>query len=112
MKKEKGQTAAAAHPNNTGAKIEKTKQISKVIDFLSVYDGSSLSIADATNVPRSSICYYIRYLVDARLIGLVGRFRGRTGRLMKVYSTDASKWLQKHNRQLSLFDLMEEGGEK
>ena len=111
MRHKKGQTAEAAHPNNTDAKIAKTKQICKVIDFLSIYDGSTLSISDATGVPRCSICYYIRYLVDARIIGFIGRFRGRTGRLMKVYSSDHSKWLQNRNRQLSLFDLFGEGGE-
>lgn len=112
MRHQKGQTAGAVHPNNTAAKISKTKQICKIIDFLSLYDGSTLSIADATGVPRCSICYYIRYLIDARLIGFIGRFRGRTGRLMKVYSFDRSKWLQNRNRQLSIFDIIEEGGEQ
>ena len=112
MKREKGQAAEAAHPNNTAAKIYKTKQICKVSDYLSVYDGSTLSVSDATGVARCSVCYYIRDLVNLGVIGLIGRRRGRTGRFMKYYSTDRSKWLEKHNRQLSLFDLLEEGGAK
>lgn len=112
MKYEKGQTAAAAHPNNTAAKIEKTKQICKVSDYLSLYDGSSLSVADATGVARCSVCYYIHDLINLGMIGLIGRRRGRTGRMMKVYSSDRSKWLVNHHRQLSLFDLFEEGGSK
>lgn len=112
MRHQKGQAAAAAHPNNTDAKICKTKQICKVSEYLLIYDGSTLSVSDATGVARCSVCYYIRDLVNLGVIGLIGRRRGRTGRLMKYYSADRSKWLQNHNRQLSIFDFIEEGGEK
>jgi len=110
MRHQKGQTAETTHPNNTAAKIPKTKQICKISDYLSIYDGSTLSVSDATGVARCSVCFYIRDLVKLGVIGLIGRRRGRTGRLMKYYSTDRSKWLQNHNRQLSIFDILEEGG--
>lgn len=111
MKHEKGQTTKATHPiNNTDAKVTKEKQINKVLQYLSLYDGSTLSISDATKVPRCSVCFYVRFLLDAGVIGFVGRRRGRTRRLMKEYSCDRSRWIKNHNRQLSLFDFMEKGG--
>jgi hypothetical protein len=109
MRHKKGQAAAATHPNNTDAKIGKTKQICKVSDFFLLYDGSTLSVSDATGVARCSVCYYVRELLNMDVIGLIGRRRGRTGRLMKVYSSDRTKWLTNHKRQLSLFDLWEGG---
>ena len=110
MKDKKGQAAEAANPMKTHAKIIKTKQICKVSDFFLLYDGSTLSVSDATGVARCSVCYYVRELLNMDVIGLIGRRRGRTGRLMKVYSSDRSKWLQNRNRQLSIFDIIEEGG--
>lgn len=110
MRKEKGQATEATHPNNTDAKIAKTKQLCKVLEYLTLYDGSSLSISDATGVPRCSVCYYLADLLSVGVIGLIGRFRGRTGRKMKVYSSDRSKWLTASTRQLSLFEIWE-GGE-
>ena len=110
MKNEKGQAARQAHPNNPDAKVIKKKQLCKIVDYLSLYDGSTLSVSDATGVPRCSVCYYIQDLVQMEIIGLIGRYRGRTGRKMKVYSCDRSKWITNNMRELSLFELWEKGG--
>lgn len=114
MKKEKGQAAVTTtHPNNTVAKVQKIKGIEKVIAYFRYkLEGSTLSIADATGVARCSVCYYLADLLEMGVIGFCGRRRGRTGRMMKNYTTDPQKWLTKQkNRQLSLFPLWEKGGE-
>jgi len=113
MKIKKGQTAEATHPiDDAGAKIHKMKGIEKVIAFFRYKsEGSTLSIADATGVARCSVCYYLADLIHLGIIGFSGRKVGRTGRLMKNYSTDQKKWLTKQkNRQLSLFPEWEKGG--
>ena len=114
MKKKKGQAAVTTtHPNNTDTKIQKIKGIQKVISFFRYKtEGSTLSIADATGVARCSVCYYVADLLTLGIIGYSGRKRGRTGRLMKNYTTDKKKWLRgRDKRQLSLFPEWEEGGQ-
>lgn len=111
MKKER--RAAVTTPlNNTATKIQKIKGIEKVIGYFRYkIEGSTLSIADATGVSRCSVCYYLRDLITLGIVGLVGRKRGRTGRLMKMYSTDKGKWIKNAPaRQLTLFPDMEKGG--
>lgn len=113
MKKERRATVTAPL-NNTAAKIQKVKGIEKVISFFRYKsEGSTLSIADATGVARCSVCYYVADLITMGIIGYSGRKVGRTGRLMKHYTTDPKKWLTgQRNRQLSLFPLWEKGGQK
>lgn len=114
MKKKKGQAAVTTtHPNNTDTKVLKRKGIEKVIAYFRYkIEGSTLSIADATGVSRCSVCYYVADLLTLGIIGYSGRKVGRTGRLMKNYTTDKKKWLRgRENRQLLLFPMWEEGGE-
>ena len=114
MKKKKGQAAVTTtHPNNTDTKVQKIKGIEKVIAYFRYkMEGSTLSIADATGIARCSVCYYLRDLITLGIVGLVGRKRGRTGRLMKMYSTDKGKWIKNAPaRQLTLFPDYEEGGQ-
>lgn len=113
MKIKKGQTAEATHPiDDAGAKIHKMKGIEKVIAFFRYKsEGSTLSIADATGVARCSVCYYIADLIHLEIIGYCGRKVGRTGRMMKHYTTDRKKWLKRQaNTQLYLFPEWEKGG--
>ena len=113
MKNERRATVTAPL-NNTTTKIHKMKGIEKVIAFFRYKsEGSTLSIADATGVARCSVCYYIADLITMGIIGYSGRKVGRTGRLMKNYTTDPNKWLKRHaNTQLSLFPEWEKGGQK
>lgn len=106
--------AAEATPNEATAKIQKVKGIEKILAFFRYKnEGSTLSISDATGVARCSVCYYLADLIHLDIVGLVGRKRGRTGRLMKMYSTDKGKWIKNAPaRQLSLFPDYEEGGQK
>ena len=104
--------AAEATPDEATAKVQKIKGIEKIIAFFRYKkEGSTLSIADATGVARCSVCYYIADLLNMDVVGYCGKRRGRTGRLMKNYTTDRKKWLKRHaNTQLSLFPDMEKGG--
>ena len=114
MKKKKGQAPTEnAHPKTTVAKVQKIKGIEKIIAYFRYkLEGSTLSIADATGVARCSVCYYIADLLTLGIIGYSGRKRGRTGRMMKHYTTDKKKWLRgRENRQLSLFPEWGKGGE-
>jgi|GEM_PF-863588 len=106
--------AAEATPDEATAKIQQIKGIEKILAFFRYKkEGSTLSIADATGVARCSVCYYIADLIHLEIIGYCGRKVGRTGRLMKNYTTDRKKWLTKQkNRQLSLFPEWEKGGAK
>lgn len=112
MKNERRATVATPQ-TNTATKIHKIKGIEKVIGYFRYkMEGSTLSIADATGVSRCSVCYYLRDLITLGIVGLVGRKRGRTGRLMKMYSTDKGKWIKNAPaHQLSLFPDYEEGGQ-
>lgn len=115
MKKKKGQAAVTTtHPNNTDTKVQKIKGIEKILAFFRYKnEGSTLSIADVTGVARCSVCYYIADLLNMGIIGYSGRKVGRTGRLMKNYTTDKKKWLTgQKKRQLSLFPTSGERGAK
>ena len=110
MKKEKRATVAT--PNEATAKVQKEKGIEKIIAFFRYKkEGSTLSIADATGVARCSVCYYIADLLNMDVVGYCGKRRGRTGRMMKHYTTDRKKWLKRQaNTQLYLFPEWEKGG--
>lgn len=112
MKNERRATVATPQ-TNTSTKVQKRKGIEKVISYFRYkMEGSTLSIADATGVARCSVCYYLRDLITMGIIGYSGRKRGRTGRLMKNYTTDKKKWLRgRDNRELSLFPEWEKGGQ-
>jgi hypothetical protein len=111
MKKER--RAADATPlNNTATKVQQIKGIEKILAYFRYKaEGSTLSISDATGVARCSVCYYIADLLNMDVVGYCGRKVGRTGRMMKNYTTDRKKWLKRQaNTQLSLFPLWEKGG--
>jgi len=111
MKKER--RAAEATPKEATTKVQKEKGIEKILAFFRYKnEGSTMSISDATGVARCSVCYYIADLLNMDVVGYCGKRRGRTGRLMKNYTTDKKKWLtRQRNRELSLFPIWEKGGE-
>lgn len=71
---------------NNNAKVEKEKNISKVINFF-VYNkvGSSLSVSIATSISRGSVCWYLHSLLECGILRCVGKAKGSMGRVSNLY---------------------------
>lgn len=101
--------ATAAAPYTCDTKIEKEKDITKVLNYFRYTTDTTLGCMIATGVLRNSITYYVRDLENMGLLQAVYRMPDKyTHRLAKHYSSDKSQWAQRKEQQLSLFD--EKGG--
>ena len=84
----------------SSAKLRKSKQIIRVLEYFSIYVGSTLDCANATGILRNSICYHVSCLKKARMLGVVGRFRDKTTRrIVKLYSSNESLWIGSEGRK-------------
>ncbi|WP_301061466.1 hypothetical protein [Phocaeicola sp.] len=101
--------ATEAAPNTCDTKIEKEKDITKVLNYFRYTTGTTLDCMIATGVLRNSITYYVRDLENIGVLQAVYRMPDKhTHRLAKHYSADKSQWKQDKELQLSLFE--KEGG--
>ena len=114
MKDNKGHTASgqwSVQPTeevrgiSTTAKVESSKDISKVLDYFRYNVGTSLDCAIATHVLRNSITWYIDMLEKEQLLQAVYKKPdSTTGYKAKYYTADRSLWSKQPTyRQLSLF---------
>lgn len=100
-----------AAPSFTGStKIEKEKDITKILNYFRYTTGTTLDAMFATGVLRNSITYYVDYLERIGELRAIKKDRDRrTHHLAKYYSADKAQWKPEKHPQLSLFD--EKGGE-
>ena len=104
MIRERATQPKPCSPHNTGTKIAKAKDISKVLDFFSYKVGTSLDCALATGILRNSITWYVQDLIDEGLLQSIGKQKdATTGYQANHYTTDRSKWVQRGPLQLNLF---------
>ena len=119
MRKKEKATEAAPSLNFNGTKVQKDKDIEKVLDFFrykvgdieKVLDffrykvGTTLDCMFATGVLRNCITWYVRDLERLGLLQAIYIAKDRrTHFYAKHYSADPAKWAQaKTDTQLSLF---------
>ena len=95
----------AALPTS-GAKVERKKDISKVLEFFRYKIATSLDCARATGILRNSVTWYIAYLEDTGMLQALYKAKDHTTKHMaKHYTADQRLW--KESKELSLFG---EGG--
>ncbi len=108
MREKDKATGAAPIQDLTRAKVRQEKDIEKVLDFFRYKVGTTLDCMFATGVLRNCITWYVKDLEQMGLLQAIYKARDkRTHFMAKHYSADPSKWVEKHDMQLPLF---EEGG--
>ena len=105
MRKKEKATEAAPSLNFNGTKVQKDKDIEKVLDFFRYKVGTTLDCMFATGVLRNCITWYVRDLERLGLLQAIYIAKDRrTHFYAKHYSADPAKWAQaKTDTQLSLF---------
>ena len=104
MRKKEKATEAAPSLNFNGTKVQKDKDIEKVLDFFRYKVGTTLDCMFATGVLRNCITWYVRDLEQMGLLQAIYVAPDkRTHFMAKHYSADPSKWQNKPDMQLSLF---------
>lgn len=85
--------------------LVKEKDVSKIVNFLMLYDASSLEISINTGIKRGSVCFYLSFLEKMNLAGVVRRMADpRTGRYAKIYSCRPERWHKTNYIQLRLWE--------
>lgn len=90
---------------NPLAKIQREKDICKVLDYFRYKVGTSLDVALQTGILRNSVTWYIAQLEElGELQAIFVRPDRHTGFRAKHYSADPAKWPHKPlKRELDLF---------
>lgn len=94
---------------NPLAKVQREKDICKVLDFFRYKVGTTLDAALSTGILRNSITWYVAQLEElGELQAIFARPDRHTGFRAKHYSADRSKWPHKPlKRELDLFPDLE-----
>jgi hypothetical protein len=89
-------------------KIDKIKDLTKVLEFFRYKVGTTLDCALATKVLRNSITWYVDYLIKVGLLKVVKIAKdSTTGYFAKHYSADEAQWGddEETDCQLNLFGV-------
>ena len=94
---------------STDAKIgnprQKTKDLTKVLEYFHYKVGTSLDCALSTGVLRNSITWYIQELEDLGLLQAIKKDKDKTtGFRAKHYSANKSLWPKPSFRQLTIWE--------
>ncbi len=101
----KGFIRTASNFDSDCTKIAKEKDITKLVNYLSLYDATTLTASIQTGIMRCSICYYIGDLERLGIVGVVCRKPDpTTHRMAKYYSANPTHWARQKWVQLSLFE--------
>ena len=86
---------------NNDAKVSKSKDIDKVLEYFRYTMGTTLDAMLATGVLRNSITWYVKELEDLGLLQAITRkVDAHTGRIAKYYSANPELWTRPEMRQL------------
>jgi hypothetical protein len=103
MKRNKKGATPKGHTHQHTAKIDKMKDIAKVLLFFSYTLGTTLDCAKSTGILRNCITWYVKDLEHENLLQAVCRRKdSSTGFMAKHYSSDKALWKPKYH-ELSLF---------
>lgn len=101
----KGFLPTASNLDSNDAKVVKEKDITKLVNYLSLYDSTTLTASLETGIMRCSICYYIADLERIGIIGVVCRKPDpTTHRMAKYYSANPSHWARPKWVQLKIWE--------
>ncbi len=93
------------HTTNLQYSDKNCKDVEKVLNYFQYNVGTSLDCAMATGILRNSITYYISFLIELGLLGIVRRDKDRTTRHWAFhYSADSSLWQKRRWLQLKLWE--------
>lgn len=96
--------AANATPSTHNAKVDNSKDITKVFEFFQYTTGTTLDCMLATGVLRNSITWYVRDLERMGELQAVCRKKDvHTRRLAKYYSANKDEWKPSKYVQLNIF---------
>jgi hypothetical protein len=74
-------------------KVDKIKDLTKVLDYFRYKVGTTLDCAQTTSVLRNSITWYVDYLQKVGLLKVVKVAKDQTtGYFAKHYSADEAQW--------------------
>ncbi len=101
----KEKAAITAAPKISTTNVHNPKDLNKVLEFFRYTVGTTLDCFFATGVLRNCITWYVRDLENLGLLQAIYIAPDRRTKFRaKHYSADPTKWIKRHDTQLSLFN--------
>jgi hypothetical protein len=103
QRKNKGAAPKDYTPLTNGTKIDKIKNIYKVLSYFQYKVGTTLDCSKSTGILRNCVTWYVKDLERENMLQAIFRKKDiNTGYKAKHYSADKSLW-HKRPHELSLF---------
>ena len=98
-------SSSVSYEAKIGNPLQKTKDLSRVLQYFHYKVGTSLDCALSTGILRNSITWYISDLEHMGLLQAIKKDKDKTtGFRAKYYSADTALWPKTNYKQLTIWE--------